>query len=143
MLPPLGNSIKLSWSSGRPFALLTVSSHALTHPAPRILILVCADLVSFHIVSSPLVAYSVEFVDCCQTHCSLTVAGSGVDTRDPLRDLYRSVQIGRDAHRAHSNGDLDELLDREVHGFQSCPVCKQGAVAMLAGLRAAGYLEII
>ena len=31
--------------------------------------------------------------------------GSGVDVRDPLRDMYLSVEIGRDAYRAQTQGD--------------------------------------
>ena len=37
--------------------------------------------------------------------------GSGMDARDPLAPYYRSVQIGRDAYRAHRAGALLPLLD--------------------------------
>ena len=32
--------------------------------------------------------------------------GSGTDARDPLAPYYRTVQLGRDAHRAHRAGAL-------------------------------------
>jgi adenine-specific DNA glycosylase len=65
--------------------------------------------------------------------------GSGLDASDPLRAHYRSTAIGRDAHRAMADGELEEMLYNggEELGIFSCEVCRHSAQAFLDGLRAA------
>jgi len=62
--------------------------------------------------------------------------GSGCDERDPLRALYKSTAVARDALAAQRAGDLDALLAQPNLGVHRCPVCGAGAADFLARLRA-------
>ena len=92
-------------------------------------------------------------------------SGRGTDPRDPLRTLYWSVRIGREAFAASKAGDLMAMLGMAggggggggsvdgggggggngeactpvdqgaALGIHSCPACKNGAAPLLEALR--------
>jgi len=89
--------------------------------------------------------FNQALMECGATLCA--PGGSGTDARDPLRPFYRSTQIGRDAHRAHKAGELEDLLDAAAaaaadgRGVFSRAACKQGATEFMEGLRTAAAAE--